>query len=388
MTSDDIRDMIARCRLLRKLPVAVAKKHLFAMAIAVKSILEERKPQIVLSTTVDSYIIDLLRYFSERMDIKFIALVPTFVNGYFRVTSRGEMSLNPQYDLSVISDLRHKLLDPLYSPAFNAKALSNPKAGVLKRWAANIARVPYFFAKRYITGDRYNYHYWASQLVAMEQFNAFLPSEPGNPSWEVELEKDSRPAIYIPLQMFPECTVDYWSEEVSVVDYYGVLERLIEKHHVAFNIFIKEHPSVMGARPAGFYKKIQNDARVTIIPTYTPSNLVLDRMQGVVVWTGTVGFESALRGKAVFTLCEPYYVCGKRFLKITENTDSKTMLSHVDAMGSIEVAIEEQEELLARLVQQLFQGVFKNNGTWSLDNMKDLEDAQTMAISLRPLLSS
>ncbi|UTW07490.1 capsular biosynthesis protein [Pseudomonas benzenivorans] len=386
ITADEAQDMIVRCRLLRKLPFFVAQKHLFAMAAAIKGILERKKPQVVLSLTVDSYVIDLLRHLSVRQGVRFVALVPSFVNGYFRVTSRGESTLNPGYDLSIIDDLRHKLLDPLYTPSFNVSALSNPNRGVFKRWVANLARVPYFFAKRYFSGDRFNFHYWASQLVSWEQFSIFLPREPGNPNWEQVLASDSRPALYIPLQMFPECTVDYWSEDAGVIDYYAALERFIEKHHVSFNIVVKEHPSVMGARPSGFYRKIKKDARITVVPTYTPSNLVLDKVQGVFIWTGTVGFESALRGKAVITLCNPYYAYGKRFLKITEQTPSEVLLDHVKAMQILKVTNCEQEELLANLVEQLFPGSFKNNGAWDSKNVRDLEDLQDMVRALTPLL--
>lgn len=387
VSTADAEDMILRCRLLRKLPRSEAERHVYAMANAVSEILANHKPEIVLSLTVDSYVIDLMLHFCTLMGIRFIGLVPSFVNGYFRVTARGERTINPQPDQSAVEAIRQKLVDPLYAPAFTAKAIAHPKLSVLKRWAGNAARVPYFWAMRFLTRDPYNYHYWGSQLVSTDRLAFLPPKDLGWKDWEQVFDSDQRPPLYIPLQMLPEATVDYWCEDVSVTDYYNMLERLIMKHHETFQLLIKEHPNVMGYRPSDFYRKLRTDSRITVVPTYTPSNYVLDRVPAVLVWTGTVGYEAALRGKAVITLCDPYYARGKRFLRITRETDSAVLLSHVLTSSSTAVTREEQEDLLQFLIMQLFKGSFKNDGSWSSLNPTDVRDTERMALSLRALAS-
>ncbi len=379
-------DFIARCRLLRALDKSEAIRHLTAMGGAVKELLSKEQPDIVLSLMVDSYLIDLLRYYCDNFDIKFIGLVPTFVNGYFRVTARGEVTLNPGNDLCDTDAVKQKLLDPLYAPAFNAISLAKPLRSMLRRWAANIARVPYFYMKRHLLRDPYNYHYWAAQVVSRDLLDYYPPPDPGSNTWLERLQAGSKPVLYIPLQMVPEATVDYWCDEIEVINYYALLEHFIAKHHSAFQIVIKEHPSVMGSRPFGFYRRLATDKRVTVVPTYAPSNKVLAVADAVLVWTGSVGFEAALRGKSVICLGEPYYRSGPRFLKISPSTSSGVIDAHIQQMKYQPVTSEEQNQLIGHLTVQLFTGDFKNNGTWSEYSKKDLADCKVMAESLRALL--
>ncbi|WP_312257210.1 capsular polysaccharide export protein, LipB/KpsS family [Stutzerimonas nitrititolerans] len=386
LTPGEQDDFILRCRLLRTLDRPEAVRHLLAMGHAVKELLVKEQPCVVLSLMVDSYIMDLLRHYCESLGFKFVGLVPTFVNGYFRVTARGEPNYNPCADACNIQGIKQALLDPMYAPAFNAKALASPLRGMLRRWAANIARVPYFYVKRHLLKDPYNYHYWAAQIVSSSLFNFFPPSDPGDTDWLSTIQNIDKPVLYIPLQMVPEATVDYWCNNVEVVDYYAQMERFISKHHNAFQIVIKEHPSVMSSRPFGFYQRLARDKRVTVVPTYTPSNEVLAMADAVLVWTGSVGFEAALRGKSVICLGDPYYLYGSRFLKINPTTESGVINEHIQVTKAQPVSPEEQDELISYLATQLFLGNFKNDGTWSEYSEKDLTDCKVMANSLRALL--
>ena len=379
-------DFISRCRLLRALDKPEAIRHLTAMGNAVRDLLVKEKPSVVLSLMVDSYIMDLMRHYCSRLGFRFIGLVPTFVNGYFRVTARGEATFNPGADSCDAQSVKKALLDPMYAPVFNAKSLASPLRSIMRRWAANIARIPYFYIKRHFLKDPYNYHYWAAQIVSSGLFNFFPPSDPGNNDWLKTIHNIDRPVLYIPLQMVPEATVDYWCNNVEVIDYYEQMERFISKHHTVFQILIKEHPSVMGSRPFGFYQRLARDKRVTVVPTYTPSNEVLAMADAVLVWTGSVGFEAALRGKSVICLGDPYYLHGSRFLKIKPTTESSVINEHIQVTKAQPVTPEEQDRLIDYLAAQLFLGYFKNDGTWSEYSEKDLADCKVMASSLRALL--
>ena len=129
--------------------------------------------------------------------------------------------------------------------------------------------------------------------------------------------------------MFPEATVDYWCEDIKVIKYYETLEKLIKRLHNNFSLFVKEHPDVVGSRPKKFYSKIKNDRRITVIPTFVNSNYIVKKTDGVVIWTGSVGLDAMIRGKAVFSVGTPFFANGKRFLKIDLNTKLKKMLNHI-----------------------------------------------------------
>lgn len=383
ISQNEFQDIILRCRLLRKLDKKSARMHSVAMALSMRDVFARFRPGSVYSVTVDSYIIDLLRVFSVVHRIEFNAFIGTFVNGYYRITSRGERTFNSAPEVSFVEDVKGKLLKSNYAPAFNSKSLSNPRRSVYRRWAANVARIPYFWLKRYLTGDKYNYHYWASQLVAMEQFNLLPPRDPGTVSWRQKLDSTKKPSIFIPLQMFPECTVDYWCQNVGVISYYETLSSIIDRLSTDFHLVIKEHPSVMGSRPSNFYSQLKGDFRVTVVPTYTSSNEVLGKVDSVLVWTGTVGFEAILRGIAVFGLAAPYYAYGDRFMNVSGGMDSGAMVQHIELCKLNPISAEEQEDLLVFLGQQLYKGNFTNDGTWILDNTQNVIDSEKMLESFR-----
>ena len=387
ISSEECNDIIERCRLLRSLSREKAEKHLFAMAVSVQEILNEEKPDYILSLTVDSYIIDLIRLFSEKSNVKFIGLIPTFINGFYRISSRGEANVNNAPPLEAVNSIKSKLLDKTYTPAFISKAINNQTRIVFKRWISNILRVPYFTFKRWLSGDYYNYHYWVSQIIPREFISFFPPKLHGDADWKKQTENTNKPILYIPLQMFPECTVDYWCDELEYTKYYDVLEKFIANKHQDFHILIKEHPGVAGNRPSSFYAKLNSDKRITIVPTFVPSNEVLDKSNAVVINTGTVGFESALRGKAVLAFSNVYYMSGKRFLKIKTETNSAIIKNHIETCENETVTDTEQNDLILNLVNQLFEGSFINDGSWSNENLGDMTKVSLMADSLRQHIS-
>lgn len=377
----EIDDVINRCRLLRNLTINNARRHVWAMGTAIGDAFDRCCPKLVLSLTVDSFVMDLLRLTAQARGVRFFGFIGTFVNGYYRLSARGEPNFNAAADISVVSELKEKLLKDDYAPAFNAKSISRPRRSVFRRWAANIARVPYFWLKRMSSGDYYNYHYWVSQTVSASQFHLYPPRDPGNASWADRIGSESRPSLYIPLQMFPECTIDYWCQDVRVIDYYEVLDQLVDKLSTRFHVLVKEHPSVMGSRPSGFYSSLSRDKRVTVVPTYVPSNEVLRKVDGVVVWTGSVGFESMLRGKPVFGLAMPFYASGNRFRVIDKDPDLDVMIQHVEACNAKPITEEEQDAVLSYLARQLFKGGFINDGSWTLNNSRHVSQAEEVAQS-------
>jgi capsule polysaccharide export protein KpsC/LpsZ len=181
--------------------------------------------------------------------------------------------------------------------------------------------------------------------------------------------------------MFPECTVDYWCQDVEYIDYYSTLSGIVDNLSSNFHVVLKEHPSVMGSRPAGFYAQLKNDRRVTVVPTYTSSNEVLGKIDSVLVWTGTVGFEALLRGIAVFGLATPYYASGVRFLNIAEDMEASVLIQHIEYCKRNPITVEEQESLLEALGAQLYKGSFINDGTWSPERAEHLRNSDLMVES-------
>lgn len=216
-------------------------------------------------------------------------------------------------------------------------------------------------------------------------FNLFFPLEPGDKKWEKKINLKKK-TIYIPLQMFPEATIDYACENIKYLDYYKNLFLFIKNHHNKFNIVIKEHPNIMGFRPPGFYKKIKYDKRVNVIPTFVSSNLVLNKIDCVLVWTGSVGFDALIRGIPVISFCNPYYASSKRLLKINQQTSSKNILQHISMFNKTNFKKKEALKITEYMAKQLLDGNYRYHVDWSHKNINDLKDIKIMANSLKRAL--
>lgn len=386
LSDKQISDIILRCRLLRAIKDIEAISHVKVMYAAFVKLFKDVQPKYILSVTVDSFILDIATYVAHEFNVPFIGLVPTFVNEHFRITSKGEaIHSNLIADESVTTALKKKLLVNNYTPDFNKKSFDSPIKTSLVRWASNIGRYAYYKTKRFPTANRYNYHYWSSEVVSKENFNYFFPKLKPSSGWENKLNSSDKVKIYLPLQMFPECTVDYWCKDSEATKYYNVLFSSIEKLS-GVNIILKEHPSVLGARTSYVYKRLSSYSNVTIVPTYCNSNDILNNVDSVLVWTGTIGFEAALRGLPVFTLGEPYYCCNDFFKTLNVDGFSENeVLSYIQDHEVVDIK-ERQKLLLQHLRSLLLPGKFKNDGTWDQSNEDDILDAKKMGSSIRNYL--
>lgn len=375
-------DMIKRCRLLRALEPNESKKHLDCMRFAIAEALDRFNPDLVLSETIDSFLMDLLYAECVRRDIRFIGLVPSFVNGYFRVTARGEhhtlRTPAPEEVQKVLSLLEGKN----YHPAFLQDSKQRPYLSATKRWARNLVKPPYFFVKRAISGERYNYHYWATQIVSRQWFHIAPKLNLGDHGWEGKVRAAGKPIIYVPLQMIPEATVDYWCDSLEAVDYDNTLVQIIGRLSDRFHFLIKEHPNVLGFRNPAIYKRLASLPGVTICPTYINSNRLVELSATLLVWTGTAGFEAAIRGLPVLALCKAYYMSGRKFKVVSTDVKSDEVESFVTSQAD-PLSQDEKIEMIRFLLSGLLHGKYIIDGSWNSRAPSDVANAMGIGEALR-----
>lgn len=380
------KDIIQRCRLLRNISKKKAVLHLNAMAYAINDIIEAEKPNNFFLQIVDNYISHIIYLICKKKKINFFGIITSPINNYFRVTSLGRASYNNSYEKNLEKKIYKFYLKKNYVPHFNQKSISSPIKYIIIRWIRSTIKIPFFFLKRILSGDYYNYHSWAQYVISLKHFHYIFPSDPGNKNWEEKLSTGKK-NIYIPLQMFPEATIDYACEDLKNIDYYKILFSFIKNQHKKFNIFIKEHPNIVGYRPSKFYDKIKNDRRITIIPTFENSNYILEKIDCVLVWTGTVGFEALIRGIPILTFGKPYYASGKRFLKINQKTSSRIILNHINKFSKKKIKKNESLKIIRYMARQLFKGNYKYHGDWSNKNINDLKDIKIMSNSIKKFIN-
>ncbi|RTZ14660.1 hypothetical protein EJ063_15215 [Vibrio aquaticus] len=377
---DEINQIIKKCRLLRELSYFEARNHVVAMTNSLTSIFIKYEPKAFLSVTVDSYILDICSRLCDKFSVVKMFIVPSFVNGHFRVTTCGESNLVREPNQEIVEKINSTVLDDYYIPHFNKKNVQNPNLSLFKRFFSNIARYAYFSILRRVKDDKYNYHYWSSELVSRQNLSFEIPLSLGDENWETKVGLDNRKNIFIPLQMYPECTIDYWSTNDDAINYNDFLFQIIKGLSRKFNVFIKEHPSVSGQRPNGFYKKLSSMESVYIIPTTVHSNYILTKIDATAVLTGTIGLESNLRGIPTICYSGSYYQTGSSFFHAETNSNNDDILSFIEGYHNVKKG---NEKIMLHLSQQLLEGRFRNDGSWNMNNSEHINESKLMARSLR-----
>lgn len=374
-------DIIARCRLLRSISRHDALLHLNSMRSAIISVFDRFKPDIVISETIDSYIMDIICFECKKREIPFIGLVTVFINGYFRISARGEYNLVRIADTKEVDKVFKTLTENNYLPNFVKKDKVNPIYTITRKWSRNIVKIPYFFIKRRISGDYYNCHYWQSLIIAKDWFHFYPRFEVGDINWKKSLGKTNKTKIYVPLQMIPEATVDYWCDDVNTIDYENILINFI-KSKEDIHFLVKEHPNVLGYRNPRLYKKLNSLNNVTMCPSRVNSNELSDFYDAVLVWTGTVGFEAALRGKPVLSFSHTYYFPDERsFLRISSHTSSNEIIKYIKKYSGM--TDDRKKELIQHVLNGVAVGTVVFDGSWNPDCEIDINKMKKVASSLK-----
>ncbi len=379
-------DIVLRCRLLRAIDLDKALFHLRAMWHAMGAVLDRIKPDLILTETIDSYVMDVLYFQARQRNIAFIGLVPTFISGYFRVSARGEYVPSRTVSASETQIVLDKLLQRNYKPDFIKNSDSRLWVYATGRWLRNLIKIPHFLVKRLDAMERFNYHNWATLIVAKQWAHVFPVLNIGQPQWRARLLQATKPIVYIPLQMIPEATVDYWCEDLQAVDYDAYLLRMVEHLKNDFTLLIKEHPNVLGYRNPKLYHQLGQIDSVIFAPTHIASHELVDASNTVLVWTGSVGFEAAIRGKPVLTTCAPYYVHGDSFKRISHKTPVIEIKQYLQSFDN-KAAVERNHDLVSHVLSGALPGRYIIDGSWSSDKPEHVEYAKNIALQLKGYLN-
>jgi hypothetical protein len=372
-------DIILRCRLLRSLDPATARRLLLAAECAVSDILEQSQPEAMLSLTIDSYIMDVFAARCRQRGIRFIGIVPSFVKEHFRITTRGERVPSRTVSETEIDAALATLTISDYRPDFLVQSEHEMRRQMWRLWLRNLPKPLWFALKRMKPEERLNYHYWASQIVARRYWSPWPQSLNGLSGAALSrLRGDGGvPLIYLPLQMSPEATIDYWSHDTRWIDYEAFVLDLIRRHAGIRRFVVKEHPNLVGFRSRGFYKRLAAEPNCVVASPKVASNDLVELCDGVVVCTGTAGFEAALRGKPVFSNSKPYYLPEEALWPLAALQDQ---------LPNVEMTPEKQRAIVAFMLGGIFPGRFPNNGSWSVDNPEHRAWSDRMAQSIRAFL--
>jgi hypothetical protein len=119
-----------------------------------------------------------------------------------------------------------------------------------------------------------------------------------------KLEQDRR-FVYFPLHV----TDDYKIKRVipHCVDQASLIEQVAAALPHGYDLVLKEHPMSVGRNSLGMLRRLARIENVRLLDPHTSSHELIERSQGIVVISSTVGLEALMYTKPVLTLGQPFY---------------------------------------------------------------------------------
>lgn len=355
-------DLISRSLVLRRLPLREAESLAAAMICAIEEIFDAEQPDLVVSMQTDSYVIDSLRRVAAHRQIPFLGMAGSNIPGYTWLSSRGEL-LDFRNPLpGEVESMAGCLGNVGFKPDYTKDWMKAMGSNVFKMALRESVKRHVFRSKAKRENDPFNHHYLAAMLSDVRFFDVYYRAKRYfQEDWSPSRESSEPITVYVPLQTFPEASIDYFVPDRRLLDYPSLLPEVITRLSSAGDIRViaKEHPGMFGRRPSSFYESFANLPRVDLVDWRVDSNEVLPIADVVLVWTGTVGVEAAVRGKPVVTVGQPYYAAGSAFIPADPSERFIGIVNQVRKAAKVEIDEENRLIPVDKLLRGCLPGKFK-----------------------------
>jgi hypothetical protein len=357
-----ITDIIARCRLLRWLPKRKAAAMALAMADAFEKVLDAEQPAVIVAFPMDRYVSDVLERVGARRGIPFYELTASAVPDMSMLLYRGQLitrAADPPAEL--VEKIVHEIADPLFTPAYVQGAKRFTPVKWLRVFAYFRLRGWFFKGLSLVKRDPLGLHYLDAQ--------AFLGHKPRLADVRVckMVEEDWRAKaeafliekrLFIGLQLFPEASIDYWIDDLDVIQHEDLLFDVARAFTGAgYVILVKDHPLQFGFRQVALLDRLKTLPNVVIVPYEVSGNEVLDACGVNFTCTGTLGLQAALTGKkSITTSC--YYTTAEDFILFNHRSEIANLPKRVEASAPPADLAARQRRIITHLLKGSFESDF------------------------------
>jgi hypothetical protein len=330
---DGCADIILRCRVLRSLDRDLAMRMIGGMAQAIEVAFDDLNPDLVLTFTIDRYVMDVMDRVARTRGIDFLEMTTSILPDQVMLMRRGRPANLREPSEREVDAAVAVLCEANFTPSY---VRGVRKFSVLKFWQVfgyYALRGAFFNVWRFLERDRYNCHYLDALKRLKHKVRLADVAVLGllDRNWEKRLEQVSREKrVFLGLQLFPEASMDYWLESKDMLAHDDVVVRYCKVlGQAGYHIFVKDHPLQFGFRQRELFKRLARLPYVTLMPYDVSAGLLLEKCAISVTFTGTIGFQAALAG-----LCSvatyPYYATDDEFLHIRNTCEIADL---VDRLG-------------------------------------------------------
>jgi hypothetical protein len=382
-------DIILRCRSLRSLDRDLAMKMIGGMTQAIETAFERFDPRLVLTFTMDRYVMDVMERVARARGIDFLEMTASIIPDQIIFHRRGELVRLREPSSEELSEAVEVMCSESFLPVYvkNAKKFSARRFWQVFGYFA--VRGAFFNVWRYVKRDPSNVHY----IDALKRLKHKV--RPGDVAvlgllrqdWEARLDavpKNRR--VFCGLQLFPEASLDYWlkspdmlAHDEVVVQYCEVLGR------AGYHTFVKDHPLQFGFRRRELFERLSKLPFVTCVPYEVQANYLIEKCDVCVTFTGTVGFQAALAGLCS-VVTEAYYADEEHFLHVRNFSEIAGIVERIEKWRRPADLGAARREIVSKLAAA---GAPGNYFTWRKFDPDDEEaqlSAQTLVRSLNRYL--
>ncbi len=362
LSAAEIDDVIARCRLLRWLPRRKAAAMTLAMAEACEIVLTAVNPRAVVSWPIDRYVSDVLERRAKAHGIPYFEVTASAIAGMSMLLYRGRLITGDgEPDPAEVDARVREIADPLFTPAY----VQRQKRYTAWRWIKTFSyfklRGLAFWLISLAKRDPLNLHYLDAQ--------SFLGHKPRLPDirilglveqdWAAKIApfpKGKR--LFMALQLFPEASIDYWIDELALIEHEDMLVETAAAFSAAgYCILVKDHPLQFGFRQCGLIDRLKSFPNVVIVPYEVSGNALLAECGVTFTCTGTLGMQAALLGlKAITT--ETYFTTPDDFIFLRHRSEVAGLPARVTETPEVTDLPARQRRIIAHLLKGSFTGEF------------------------------
>lgn len=362
LSAAEVIDVIARCRVLRWLPVRKASAMALAMADAMQAQLDTIRPGYVISFPIDNYNQDVLARLARKRGLPYFEVTASALPGMCMLMHRGRLiTARAEPDAADVEARIREIADPLFTPAYVQGQAAYTPARFVKTLGYFRIRAAFFQLYAWARRDPLNTHYVDAQpwLGHKAKWSDVRVTGMVEPDWEQKVEafpKEKR--VLYGLQLFPEAAIDYWIEDLDLVRHEDMLVEIARGMTAAgYQIVVKDHPLQFGFRQTQLLDRLKAFPNVVIVPYEVSGNALLARCGVNVTATGTLGLQAGLLGNVSVT-GEAYYVTADDFVVLRRWADLETLPQTVAARAAPDPLRARQARIIANLLQGSFDADF------------------------------
>lgn len=365
-SENDIEDIKKRCRLLRSLDDNFSRLLISSSEYSINKFINENNPSLFIAPRVDSYVLDILDRLLKEHNIEYIGLWRSaFFDHKFFITKRGEIDYqNNEIKRDDINNLITKLAQKNFT-ATSIKSDSNITIfKIIKKFIYLYLRDLFLELIRNLGYYKYGYREMTNRFNVKDsspKVLSFLPPMSNLSKFNSLFESNDRKKVFIALQVNPESTIDYYSNNIDFINIDNFLKKIVNKFvSYGYLVFIKDHPNMIGRRDFKNLKKLVDKVNVFYIDYKISSNYLISKCDVIFTWSGTVAIQAIFQGKTAVSVCHPYYLRVPKFIQLESDNCIDLFLSqsfenndNLDHYNSI---------IAKKIISSLFDGdVYSHN---------------------------